>query len=267
MATSDNSGKVAIITGASQGIGKAIALRLAKDGFDIGLNDIPAKLDALQTLAREIEALGRKTHLCPCDVSEEKEVKEMISSVVSTLNGLDVMVANAGINIGNPETGIASLTESSVESWDKIMAVNARGVFLCYKYAAQQMIAQGSARGGRIIGASSVYGKRGNKFATAYSASKFAVRGLTQSAAEELGPHKITVNAYAPGYVDTELTMKSGMPSLKEGEYLELGAKESVLGYNAVPDDMAGLVSYIASKEAHFVTGQTISINGGLFFD
>jgi NAD(P)-dependent dehydrogenase (short-subunit alcohol dehydrogenase family) len=107
----------------------------------------------------------------------------------------------------------------------------------------------------------------GNKFATAYSASKFAVRGLTQSAAEELGPHKITVNAYAPGYVDTELTMKSGMPSLKEGEYLELGAKESVLGYNAVPDDMAGLVSYIASKEAHFVTGQTISINGGLFFD
>jgi NAD(P)-dependent dehydrogenase (short-subunit alcohol dehydrogenase family) len=163
--------RVAITTGASQGIGRAIALRLAKDGFDIGLNDIPGKRDALQAVAREIEELGRKTHLFPCDVSQDQEVQEMVSSVASALDGLDVMVANAGINIANSQTGIGSLTQSSVESWDKVMAVNARGVFLCYKYAAQQMITQGNARGGRIIGASSLYGKRGEYVLFAVRAS------------------------------------------------------------------------------------------------
>jgi len=250
---------VALVTGAAQGLGRAIALRLAKDGYKVAVNDIADKSDQLKTVAREIEQLnGLESHCVTADVSNEVEVEAMVDSVTKTLGGLDVMVANAGII-----TRGKNVTEYTAEEWDKIFAVNTRGVFLCYKYAAKQLITQG--RGGRIIGASSIAGRKAGAYTSAYCASKFAVRGLTQSAALELGEHGITVNAYAPGFMKTALTeafwddpntllSKYGLapqPAYKFGE----------------PEDIASLVSYLASKEAHYITGQTISPNGGILSD
>jgi acetoin reductase-like protein len=251
--------EVALITGSGQGIGRSIALRLAKDGFDIGLNDLQSNQSAVEGVAKEIEALGRKTTIFYGDVSDDASVKSMVATVAETLGSLNVMVANAGIS------QIGPITETSVESWDRTFAINVRGVFLCYKYAAEYMIKQG--KGGRIIGASSIYGKRGFRGSAPYAASKFAVRGLTQSAADEWGRFGITVNAYAPGIIDTPMTQSIETPDLKKGDFLEMGKQFSVLGRNGTPEDVAGLVSYIASKDSSFVTGQSLSVNGGFFFD
>ncbi|KAJ8497200.1 hypothetical protein ONZ45_g12160 [Pleurotus djamor] len=143
-----------------------------------------------------------------------------------------------------------------------MQAINARGVFLCYKYAAQEMIKQG--RGGRIIGASSIAGKQGFEGMSAYSASKFAVRGLTQAAAKDLARHGITVNAYAPGYVDTAMTRNLFKD---DPEALLRDITKIPVARLAEGDDIAALVSFLASKDAEYITGQSMSINGGLYFD
>ncbi|EEB94689.1 hypothetical protein MPER_06455, partial [Moniliophthora perniciosa FA553] len=197
---------VALVTGSAQGIGKAVALRLAKDGFDIALNDITSKHSQLQDVEREIEKdFGRKTLIVTADVSSDEEVKSMVDKVVEALGGLDVMVANAGV------CPVASMLETSAETWERAFAINSRGTFFCYKYAAIQMIKQG--RGGRIIGACSSAGKQGRLNSMAYSATKFAVRGMTQSAAWEVTKYGITVNAYAPGVIDTDMVKE-----LSEGQ-------------------------------------------------
>ncbi|KAJ7220744.1 NAD-binding protein [Mycena pura] len=246
---------VALVTGAARGIGKAIALRLADDGFDVAVNDVAAHSELLDALVAEIQQKGRQSSKHVADVAQEQQVKEMVEGAVKQLGGLDVMVANAGV------AGIvAGLTELPVEEWDRVLGINARGPFLCYKYAALQMIQQG--RGGRIIGASSVWGKQGEAMQAAYSASKFAVRGLTQAAALEFGRYNITVNAYSPGLIDTPMITSIGA-EMARLVYTEL----SPLKRAGVPEDIAGLVSYLASKESQFITGQSISINGGVFFD
>ncbi|KAF8547025.1 NAD(P)-binding protein [Imleria badia] len=229
---------VALITGSAQGIGRSIALRLARDGFDIALNDVSPKRDQLRAVANDIEKIGRRTHLVPADVSIEGEVRGMMQGATEKLGGLD-MVANAGVGM------LTDLLSTGLDEWERIMAVNARGTFLCYKYAAAQMIAQG--RGGRIIGASSVAGKMGHPLASAYSASKFAVRGITQTAAVELGRYKITVNSYAPGVIETPMST----PIKHDGQ----------------PEDIASIVSYLASKEAHFITGKYPLISFGVLSD
>ncbi|KAG2050424.1 NAD-binding protein [Suillus hirtellus] len=193
----------AIVTGASQGIGRAIALRLADDGFDIALNDIATKSIELDVVASDINGKGRRTIVVPADVSVEDEVKDMIATTVRVLGGVNVMIANAGI------ITFGSVLDADVESFDATFSVNVRGTLLCYKHAARQMIEQG--RGGRIIGASSIVGKKSAKDFIAYSSSKFAVRGLTQAAAMELGPHGITVNCYAPGPIQTEMCAHSSV--------------------------------------------------------
>ncbi|KAH9975422.1 hypothetical protein BGW80DRAFT_1436596 [Lactifluus volemus] len=217
---------VALVTGAARGIGRAIALRLADDGFDVAVNDLP-NTPELVKLVKEIEAKGRRAIAALGDVSIESAVADMIQQTVGELGSLDVMVANAGIVI------IEEFLSTSVEAFDKQMAVNARSVMLCYQHAARQMISQG--RGGRIIGASSMAGKQATELLFAYSATKFAIRGMTQSAAAALGKYKITVNAYAPGGIETRLPV----------------------GRTGQPDEVAQLVSYFASKEAGFVTGQS----------
>jgi len=198
-----------------------------------------------------------KSPFIAADVSKEAEVEAMVSTVSNTLGGLDVMVANAGIFKGKP------VIESTAEEWDQTFAVNTRGIFLAYKYAARQMIHQN--RGGRIIGCSSVAGRKSGAGTSAYGASKFAVRGLTQSAALELGEHGITVNAYAPGFVKTAMT---------EGFWEDASPLLNLWGISlppffkvGEPEDIASLVAYLASKEAHYITGQTISVNGGVLFD
>ncbi|KXN87102.1 3-oxoacyl-[acyl-carrier-protein] reductase FabG [Leucoagaricus sp. SymC.cos] len=225
---------VALVTGAARGIGRAIALQLAKDGFNIALNDIGHQ-DELATLRDEIKALGRDSIECFADVSKEAEVKSMVDQTVEKLGSLDVMVANAGISFTK------FLIDCTLEDWDKIFDVNAKGVFLCYKYAALAMIQQG--RGGRIIGAASLAGKQGFPRASFYSATKFAVRGLTHSLALELRPYGITVNAYAPAQ-DYHERHSKGVDPLKFG---------SAVGN---PEDVANLVSYLASKDTNFLSGK-----------
>ncbi|KAF9445082.1 NAD(P)-binding protein [Macrolepiota fuliginosa MF-IS2] len=252
--------RIALITGASRGIGAAIARRLANDGFDVALNDLSGQIPALESLQKEISSAGRRTYIHTADVSSASKVEDMVDGTVKTLGGIDVMVANAGI-LGR----ISPVTECTEDDWDKIMAVNARGVFLCYKYAAKAMIAQG--RGGRIIAASSVVGKQAAGLRSAYSASKFVVRGLTQSAAQELAQYGITVNAYAPGPIDTLMMDPVGLDQAAKEAYLNTEIKKTVIGRLGKPEEIASIVSYLASRESAFTTGQTISVNGGQFFD
>ncbi|KAJ7040972.1 NAD-binding protein [Mycena alexandri] len=250
---------IALVTGAARGIGKAIALRLADDGFNVAVNDISAQSEALSELVDEIKAKGRASSAHIADVSSEDAVRGMVEQVVTTYGRLDVMVANAGV------CSHAPIFELTAEKWDHTMNINARGTFLCYKYAGAQMIKQGE--GGRIVGASSVTGKQGMAFNPSYSASKWAIRGLTQAAALEFGPHQITVNAYAPGVIDTDMLSTIVTPDTTREIVVDEMKKKSALGTVGAPADIANFVSFIVSKESQFITGQSISVNGGMFFD
>jgi len=248
--------KIALVTGAARGIGRGIALRLADDGLDVAVNDISSSPD-LDGLVREIEGKGRRSLAVPGDISLEPEVEKTIQKVVQDLGSLDVMVANAGI------ASLENFLDTTVETFDRLMAVNARGTMLCYKHAGKQMIAQG--RGGRIIGACSLAGKQGMVADSSYCASKFAVRGLTQVAARELGKYGITVNAYAPGGVKT--AMVDAMTARWGPDTLSTLVASSAMNRIGTTEDIAGLVSYFASDGASFVTGQSINIDGGILFD
>ncbi|KAJ4000831.1 hypothetical protein F5050DRAFT_1803731 [Lentinula boryana] len=274
--------RVALVTGAAQGIGKAIALRLASDGLKIALNDIQSKGDQLEFIAEEIKkSYGSEVCVFPGDVSEERDVENMVETVSKSLGSLDVMVANAGIS-GSLTSILETSKYLSKEQWDDVLRVNSKGVFLCYKYAAKQMVAQGRS-GGRIIGASSVAGKQGMTHTSAYTASKFAVRGITQVAALEFGQYGITVNAYAPGAIESSMCAfgpsftPRDIPDVHEtAQAANLSASPVGKAFsNSLPSfstlgktgDIAGLVSYLASQESGYITGQTISINGGMYFD
>ncbi|PFH49374.1 hypothetical protein AMATHDRAFT_4961 [Amanita thiersii Skay4041] len=265
--------RVAVITGAARGIGRAIALRLADDGFDLALNDIPKSSSELNTLADELRQKGRRAIPLLADVSKEVDVKALIQDTVDQLGSVDVMVANAGVASANtildstilPSPFLSllfsgtystqpSLSAATVDEWDHVLAVNLRGVFLCYKYAIEQMIKQG--RGGRVIAASSMYGKQGAAGSGAYCASKFAVRGLTQSAAKEYGKYGITVNAYAPGFINTPLLEILGD---KRNLVLDREKQETALGRVGEPEDIANLVSFLASEKSSFITGSFLS--------
>ncbi|KAJ6551150.1 NAD-binding protein [Mycena capillaripes] len=249
----------ALVTGATGGIGKAIALRLADDGFDVVVNDISDKSEDLAQLVDEITVKGRGSSAHIADVSMEDEVREMVEAVVKKYGRLDIMIANAGI------AGYIPLAELTTDQWDRIMNVNARGVFHCYKYAGLQMIKQGN--GGRIIGASSLWAKRGCPINFAYTASKWAVRGLTQAAALEFGAHGITVNAYAPGAIDTEMLPGVMPPGTPREVLIDAMKQQATMGSVGTPDDVANYVSFIASEAAQFITGQTICVDGGIYFD
>ncbi|KAH7925241.1 NAD(P)-binding protein [Leucogyrophana mollusca] len=253
MSASSESKGTALVTGAAQGIGRAIALRLADDGYDVAVNDVPSKKAELDGVSQEITAKNRRTLSILSDVSVEDEVKSMIETVVKEFGGLDVMIANAGI------LRMGTITDSKTEDWDALFSVNARGIYLCYKYAAKQMIAQG--RGGRIIGASSAAGA---PFVAAYSASKFAVRGLTQATALELGRHGITVNCYAPGTIDTPMVrgIHAAAPNLDTE--VQQTMNSSAIGGLGQPEEVASLVSFLVSKDGRFISGQSLSVDGGL---
>ncbi|TCD65277.1 hypothetical protein EIP91_002839 [Steccherinum ochraceum] len=258
----DYTPKVAAITGASQGIGKAIALRLADDGFDIALSDLGIKQDQLNVVAEEIKAKGRKVVVVATDVTKEEDIVTLVEKTASELGGLDVMVANAGI------AAQSSFLEMSAEVYDSVMNVNARGTMLCYKHAARQMVKQN--RGGRIIGASSVMGQLGtSNVLSAYVASKFAIRGLTQALSFELASRKITVNAYSPGCIITDMTTTpydattgDGLP----GSFIKHICGLPPTAKDAGPEVVASLVSYICKPEAYFITGQSLSVCGGSRF-
>ncbi|TFY56471.1 hypothetical protein EVG20_g8910 [Dentipellis fragilis] len=252
---------VALVTGAAQGIGRAIAIQLATDGFDIAVNDIAGKVTLLEALSKEIVSKGQRSIVTPGDVTSEKEVEAMVGEVATKLGSLDVMVANAGIYRAN------TLINTPVDEYDQLMTVNARGPMLCYKYAAKQMIVQG--RGGRIIGAASIAGRRPYPGSLSYVMSKFAVRGLTQAAAIELGEYNITVNAYAPGLTRTPMldnidTIKTTQLGIASGEYIERRVNNIPIKRVGQPQDVANLVSFLASEKASYITGQTYGVDGGM---
>ncbi|THG95030.1 hypothetical protein EW145_g8034 [Phellinidium pouzarii] len=257
---------VAIITGAAQGIGRGIALRLAADGYDISLNDLPSNRENLEAVADLISQSGRRVLSIAGDVSKEEDVQEIVDKTVNNLGGLDVMVANAGILRSD-----SLIVNMAVDEWDQLFNVNTKGTMLCYKHAAIQMIKQG--RGGRIIGACSIAGKMvGAQMPSAYAASKFAVRGLTQSAALELGQFGITVNAYTPGTTYTSMfekaeelnTTQTGAPA---GSLAKIWEGKLAMRRMGKPDDLAALVSFLVKDETSFITGQSIIVDGGYIFD
>ncbi|CAE6474798.1 unnamed protein product [Rhizoctonia solani] len=247
--------KVAIVTGAAQGIGRAIALRLAADGMDVAILDLPSKQDSLESASGEIQAMGQKSLVLFADVSKEQEVQDAVKQAIEIFGCLDVMVANAGIYEA------ASVLEVSDEQLDRVLGINLKGVLYSYRAAAVQMIQQG--RGGRIIGASSTSGMQSTINNAPYAVSKFGVRAITQTAALEWGQHGITVNAYAPGVIVTPLVTESG--GGRSGEnYVNMLMGNAASKRAGQPEEVAALVSFLASEGAGYITGQTISLNGGL---
>jgi len=245
--------RIALVTGAAGGIGRAIANRLARDGFNVVVNDIPAKRDKLEAVANEVRATGRQSIAVTADVSSDTEVKGMVDRAVGELGGLHVMVANAAV------FSFDSLVDTTVEEYRRVTDVNILGVYNCYAHAARKMIEQG--QGGHIVGACSVAGLKGLKNSSLYGMSKFAVRGLTQHTACELRPHNIAVNAYAPGLVNTEWLLKSNI--MTKDTFEKIGIPRDTTGTS--PENIASVVSFLASADP-YLTGQTISPNGGSTF-
>ncbi|KAF8226636.1 NAD(P)-binding protein [Tricholoma matsutake] len=256
--------RVAIVTGAGQGIGRAIALRLAADGLDIAVVGLSSGLHRLEDLADEIKKMDRKSIVIACDVSKEDEVKSMVDQTVAELGRLDAMVANAGIS--QPTAG--STIDADLKAFERIWTTNVLGTLLCYKYAAKQMVKQGS--GGRIVGASSISGLKGMARTGGYGVSKAAIVSLTQTTALELAEHNITVNVYAPGLISTRMIASEADQHFggERGSALQrmIGMKIPNVKIGQ-PEDVAGSVSYLLSPEAHFVTGQTVCMDGGLLLN
>lgn len=254
---------VAHVTGAARGIGRSIALRLAEDGHDVAVSDLPSMASELDATKNEIEAKGIRSLALHGDVSEPASVHELVSATAEGLGSLDVMVANAGIAQTKP------LLEVSPEEYDRVHSVNGRGVFLCYTEAARQMIAQET--GGKIIGAGSIAAYKGFPLLGVYCSSKFAVRALTQAAAQEWAAHGITVNAYCPGIVDTtmweEIDHDLGeINGVGKGESMKAMAAGITLGRVSTGEDVASLVSYLAGPDSDYMTGQSVLIDGGMIF-
>ncbi len=275
-------GKIALVTGAGgmHGIGRAIAIGLARMGANIALTDIrrppedlpeeevEANWESIESVSVEIERLGRSYSTMYYDISQEKEVAKLIDETVSRLGGLHIIVNNARAIIGKDRVLLVDLES---REWDRVMSVNLRGTYLCCKYAARQMIKQGA--GGRIINMSSKSGKQGSPLRSAYSASKFGIIGLTQSLAHELSPYNITVNAICPGVTDTHrVSYRERALAKEEGitvdefrnRTLSQRAKNIPLGRVATPEDVASVAEFLASKEASYITGQYLSVDGGI---
>lgn len=256
--------RTAIVTGAAQGIGRGIAMRLAKDGMSVTLADLDSNQAALAEAAALITGAGGTCRTAPADVTEQAQVDGLVADHVAVFGGLDVMVANAGVTL------IARFVDTTPEILNRTFDINFKGVFHCYMAAARQMIAQG--RGGRLIGACSISGHKGGDWVAAYVASKFAVRGLTQSVALELAPHGITANVYSPGMVDTPMyqeidrmvTEREGKP---RGSQIQKMAATIPMGRFATPTDIANVVSFLASEDSAYVTGQSLVVDGGIYMN
>lgn len=254
-------GKVILVTGAAQGIGRGIALRLAKEGADIALVDL--KADKLSDVAKEIEALWRKVTTFAADISNRDEVFAAVEHAEKTLGGFDVMINNAGIAQVKP------LADVTPEDMDRIFKINVNGVMWGIQAASEKFKALGHK--GKIINASSIAGHDGFAMLGVYSATKFAVRALTQAAAKEYASAGITVNAYCPGIVGTDMWVEiderfAEITGAPKGETYKKYVDGIALGRAQTPDDVAALVSFLASDDSDYITGQAILTDGGIVY-
>ena len=275
------SDKVALVTGAARkrGIGRAIALRLAKDGADVVVSGLPRDPSTypahergegwkgVQSVAEEIRALGRRGVAIDCDVAVKAQVDEMFARAVGELGGIDILVNNAALP---SEAGAAPIAEMDDANWYRTVDVNLNGLYLVTKAAARRMIAQG--RGGAIINISSAAGRMGIPKYGAYCATKWAMVGFTQQLAIELAPHHIRVNCTCPGSTDTDMMDGTfgrtgraiGMPAEAAKKFL---LERVPMGRQGSSEEQAAAVSFLASDDASYITGQTLNVDGGLSMD
>ncbi|MED4037778.1 3-oxoacyl-[acyl-carrier-protein] reductase [Niallia taxi] len=242
-------GKTALVTGGSRGIGRAIALKLAKEGANVAVNYAGSAALANEVV-EEIKQLGKDAIAIQCDVSNGESVANMIKETLDHFGSLDILVNNAGITRDN------LLMRMKEAEWDDVINTNLKGVFHCTKAVTRQMMKQ---RKGRIINITSIVGVTGNPGQANYVAAKAGVIGLTKTTAKELAARNITVNAVAPGFITTDMTDK--LPEDVKNAMLT----QIPLAKFGEPDDIANAVVFLASDESNYITGQTIHIDGGMY--
>ena len=268
-------GKVALVTGAGgeRGFGRAIANRLAREGADVAVNDVALNpyggaggWGGLEAVAGEIAAAGRGALALVGDVSNAEDVDRMTRETLDRFGRIDILVNNAGSRPGPDRVPLVDLTE---EAFDEVQRVNVRGTFLCTRAVARHIIERGG--GGKIIVIASTAGKRGLPRYAAYTASKFALVGFTQSVAHELGPHGVNVNAICPGLAETEraaFIADAVRPMSETGEehlrrMVAARAEANPMGRIAETDDVARMAAFLASSESDYLTGLAVSVSGG----
>jgi 3-oxoacyl-[acyl-carrier protein] reductase len=241
------SNRVAIVTGSGQGIGREIALLLAERGASVVISDVNEA--TARAVAAEIESKNVKSIAVTTNVTVSAEVNKLVEQALSSFGHIDILVNNAGITKDN------LLMRMSEADWDLVLNINLKGAFLCTQAVIRHMMKQ---RWGRIVNIASVVGVIGNAGQANYSASKAGLIGLTKSTAREIASRGITVNAVAPGFIDTGMTQK--LTENVKQEFL----KQIPVGYFGLPKDVANAVAFLASEEAHYITGQVLNVNGGL---
>ena len=239
-------GRVALVTGAAQGIGRAIALSLAQGGATVAIADI---IDKRNETAEEINKAGGKAAAFQLNVADEESVKQVIKDVTAQFGRLEILVNNAGI------TRDQLIMRMKRAEWDSVIAINLTGVFLCTQAAVPVMLKQ---RWGRIINISSINGQQGAAGQANYSASKAGVIGITMATAREVASRSITCNAIAPGFIETAMTQVLS-PDVREGML-----KQVPLGRPGTPEDIANAVRFLASEETSYITGHVLKVNGGM---
>jgi 2-hydroxycyclohexanecarboxyl-CoA dehydrogenase len=246
-------GKTALVTGAGSGIGRAIALALAREGCQVGIADIASA--AANAVAAEVEALGGKGFALPVDLTRRAKVERMAEDALIRLGQIDVLVNNAGWD----RMGLFLDTEE--ETWERIIAVNLKAVLYVCKAVLPSMVARGT---GKVVNIASDAGRVGSSGEAVYSATKGAVIAFSKALAREMARHRITVNTVCPGLTETPLLQSLRDQSPKMERILEAVTRATPLGRVATPEEIAGAVVFFASPEADFVTGQTLSVSGGL---
>ncbi|TCN25653.1 3-oxoacyl-[acyl-carrier-protein] reductase [Mesobacillus foraminis] len=241
-------GKAVLVTGASRGIGREVALELAREGANVAINYAGSEAKAAE-VAEEIKTMGREAIVIQADVSNPEAVDAMVKETIEVFGKLDILVNNAGITKDN------LLMRMKESDWDDVININLKGVFLCTKAVTRQMMKQ---RCGRIINISSIVGVSGNAGQANYVAAKAGVIGLTKTTAKELATRGITVNAVAPGFITTDMTDK-----LNDDTKAEM-LKQIPLGKLGEPSDVAKTVAFLASEDSRYMTGQTLHVDGGM---
>ena len=277
-------GKVALITGAGgmRGVGRATALKLASQGADIAITDVRRPVDdlppgevrsewqSIDSVADEIRSMGGQALPVYADLSNTDEIEALVAETVNHYGRLDIMVNNARAIIGRDKVPVTELEE---DVWQHFLAINTTAVFLCTKYAGREMVRLGN--GGRVVNIASNAGKQASADGAAYSASKFAVIGLTQASAMDLAPHGITVNAVCPGPINTDRMSywerdQAAERGLTQEEFraqvVAASADRTPLGRIAEAEDVANLVAFLAGPDSSLITGQSYNVNGGILF-